>query len=315
MGAAMFDLAFMLCHFMLKALHLPQRARGLAASALRTGRPGARRSAPLPEGRADGPGADLARRRGRRTAPHRGAHRRRGAPPAARPVGRTASDDQRGDGQRQPVRRDPGRPAHPGPSAAHGHLRRPRPADRHPVRHQADGPGRISRLPAPPHGPGRPRPRPCSPTTPSPGCTASPPAFPALSTTPPPPPDRTSSTMLAPGKQSPSSPGTDRSPAASGMTRAEALRWWRVATRPAPVRRARAAGSRPAGPDHRQSAGQDRRAATRNPSTRSPASSPATTAAETDHHTQAPHQRQALPEHAHQTMPNHVQTTWPLTAP
>ena len=34
--------------------------------------------------------------------------------------------------------------------------------------------------------------------------------------------------MPAPGKQSPSSPGTDRPPGARAMTRAEALRWWRA---------------------------------------------------------------------------------------
>ena len=34
--------------------------------------------------------------------------------------------------------------------------------------------------------------------------------------------------MPAPGKQSPSSPATDRPPAASAVTRAEALRWWRA---------------------------------------------------------------------------------------
>jgi hypothetical protein len=34
--------------------------------------------------------------------------------------------------------------------------------------------------------------------------------------------------MPAPGKQSPSSPATDRPPAASALTRAEALRWWRA---------------------------------------------------------------------------------------
>ena len=57
----------------------------------------------------------------------------------------------------------------------------------------------------------------CSPTTPSPGCTASPTACPAPSTTPPPPrsspprpPARTSSTMPAPRKPSPSSPETER---------------------------------------------------------------------------------------------------------
>lgn len=34
--------------------------------------------------------------------------------------------------------------------------------------------------------------------------------------------------MPAPRKQSPSSPATDRPPAASAITRAEALRWWRA---------------------------------------------------------------------------------------
>ena len=34
--------------------------------------------------------------------------------------------------------------------------------------------------------------------------------------------------MPAPRKQSPSSPGTDRQPAARDMTRAGALRWWRA---------------------------------------------------------------------------------------
>ena len=34
--------------------------------------------------------------------------------------------------------------------------------------------------------------------------------------------------MPAPGKQSPSSPATDRRPAARAITRAEALRWWRA---------------------------------------------------------------------------------------
>ena len=34
--------------------------------------------------------------------------------------------------------------------------------------------------------------------------------------------------MPAPGKQSPSSPATDRPPAARAMTRAEALRWWQA---------------------------------------------------------------------------------------
>ena len=46
-----------------------------------------------------------------------------------------------------PFAGDPGRPAHPQPAAAHGHVRRPRPADRHPVLDQADGPRRIRRLP------------------------------------------------------------------------------------------------------------------------------------------------------------------------
>jgi len=34
--------------------------------------------------------------------------------------------------------------------------------------------------------------------------------------------------MPAPRKQSPSSPATDRPPAARAMTRTEALRWWRA---------------------------------------------------------------------------------------
>ncbi len=34
--------------------------------------------------------------------------------------------------------------------------------------------------------------------------------------------------MPAPGKQSPSSPATDRQPATPAVTRAEALRWWRA---------------------------------------------------------------------------------------
>jgi len=34
--------------------------------------------------------------------------------------------------------------------------------------------------------------------------------------------------MPAPRKQSPSSPATDRPPAASAVTRTEALRWWRA---------------------------------------------------------------------------------------
>jgi hypothetical protein len=34
--------------------------------------------------------------------------------------------------------------------------------------------------------------------------------------------------MPAPRKQSPSSPATNRPPAASAITRAEALRWWRA---------------------------------------------------------------------------------------
>src|ERR1019366_1571083 len=57
-----------------------------------------------------------------------------------------------------------------------------------------------------------------SPTTPSPGCTASPTGCPAPSTTPPPPAARTSSTMPAPGKQSPSSPGTDHAQPDSPVT-------------------------------------------------------------------------------------------------
>src|SRR2546428_2264240 len=70
--------------------------------------------------------------------------------------------------------------------------------------------------------------------TPSPGCTAFPPACPAPSTPPPPPrsspprpPGRTSSTMHAPRKQSPNSPETDRQPGRA-TTRAEALRWWQA---------------------------------------------------------------------------------------
>ena len=37
--------------------------------------------------------------------------------------------------------------------------------------------------------------------------------------------------MPAPGKPSPSSPGTDRSPPPGTITRAEALRWWQVGYR------------------------------------------------------------------------------------
>src|ERR1017187_8745867 len=65
-----------------------------------------------------------------------------------------------------------------------------------------------------------------SPTTPSPGCTASPTGCPAPSATPPPPRSspppppaaRTSSTMPVPGKQSPSSPGTDHAQPDSPVT-------------------------------------------------------------------------------------------------
>ena len=157
--------------------------------------------------------------------------------------------------------------------------------------------------------------------TPSPGCTASPPACPR-------PEQRrhrrahrrrgrragTSSTMPAPGKQSPSSPATDRRPAA--------------APSPAPRHCAGGggyqAGHQAAEHEQQAAAGRTSSPASRRPrstsccskpSTHSPASSPATTAAKTDHHPRARHHRQALPERARQTLPNHVQTTWPLTPP
>ena len=81
---------------------------------------------------------------------------RRGSSPAARPARRTQAVDQRRDGFRFPVRRDLGRAADLEPAAAHGHVRRPGPADRHPFLNQADGPRRIRRLPAPPPDPRRP---------------------------------------------------------------------------------------------------------------------------------------------------------------
>ena len=111
-------------------------------------RPGAGRPAPLPQSRADGPGRRPARRRGRRAAPPRRGDLRGSSPPAGPARGATAPDEL-GDGFGQPVRRHPGRAAHFEPAAAHGHLRRPGPADRHPVHRQADGPRRIRRLPAP----------------------------------------------------------------------------------------------------------------------------------------------------------------------
>jgi hypothetical protein len=87
---------------------------------------------------------------------------------------------------------------------------------------------------------------PCSPTTRSPGCTASPPASPEPSTTPPPPPSspprppaRTSSTTPAPRKPSPSSPGTDHAGA-------------RPAVPPITPAVAAAYASSPARPEHRR---------------------------------------------------------------
>ena len=55
--------------------------------------------------------------------------------------------------------------------------------------------------------------------------------------------------MPAPAKQSPSSPATDRQPATSAMTRAEALRWWRAGCE---------AGRQTAGHDQQASARGDR---------------------------------------------------------
>src|SRR5262249_29977526 len=106
------------------------------------------------------------------------------------------------------VRRDPGRPADAQPSAAHGHVRRARPADRHPVHHQGDGPGRIGGLPQAPPGPGRPgrttvrrrrhrpaaprrqRPAPRPPSPARPAREAPSRAAPRPETAPPPPPEK-----------------------------------------------------------------------------------------------------------------------------
>ena len=82
---------------------------------------------------------------------------RRGPSPGPGPAGGTAAPHEHRDGLGVPVRRHPGRAAHLEPAAAHGRVRRPGPADRHPVHHQADGPRRVRRLPAPSPGAGRPR--------------------------------------------------------------------------------------------------------------------------------------------------------------
>src|SRR6516164_2887765 len=135
--------------------HLHRQPRLRHPRPLRDDRPGAGRPAPLPQGRADGPGIRPARRRDRRKTPPRRSDLRRGSSAAARPAGGAAAADQLGDGFLLPVRRHPGRAAHPQPAAADGHVRRPGPADRHPVHGQADGPRRIRRLPAASPGAGR----------------------------------------------------------------------------------------------------------------------------------------------------------------
>ena len=60
--------------------------------------------------------------------------------------------------------------------------------------------------------------------------------------------------MPAQRKQSPSSPATDRPPAASAMTRAEALRWWRAGYQ---------AGHQAAGHEQQAAARRDQIAASR----------------------------------------------------
>src|SRR5947209_6978632 len=119
-------------------------------------RPGAGRPATLPQSRADGPGIGPAGRRDRGKTPPGRSDLRRIPSPAARSAGGAAAADELRDGLGVPVRRHPGRAAHPEPAAAHGHVRRAGPADRHPVHHQADGPRRVRRLPAASPGPGRP---------------------------------------------------------------------------------------------------------------------------------------------------------------
>jgi len=55
-----------------------------------------------------------------------------------------------------PFCRHPPRPAHPGPQAPPGRVRRARPAHRHPLHHRPHGPWRVRHLPGPPPAPGRP---------------------------------------------------------------------------------------------------------------------------------------------------------------
>ena len=131
-------------------------------------------------------------------------------------------------------------------------------------------------------------------------------------------------------KPSPSSPGTDPAPPAGrpparqpGISRAEALRWWRAGYEAGQAsRRARASRRRPMGPARRhlprsarrRPASQARRPpagnhrCARQPLYRRPRQPPGLTPARQHHITS-----KTPPEHAHQSLPNGVQTTWPTT--
>src|SRR6266849_2379740 len=107
------------------------------------------------QGGVDRPGPGPVGRRRARTSPPRRSPVRRGAPPRASAIGRAPPPDECRDGRRISTGVAPDRPTHAGAPVAHGGLCSLGSTRCHSLPDRADGPGRISQVPAAPPGAGR----------------------------------------------------------------------------------------------------------------------------------------------------------------